>query len=102
MSGRDIIDTILIQLGWGRRSYREDAEAILAALRERYAIVELPKPLEPDDECSSVVFHAADACMTVRVRMGEIIFDTGWYRPKEARSLAAALLAAADAVEVDQ
>ena len=113
MSDQGIIDTIAEWLGevygWcqecgiGQSDNRtESAQGIAAALRERYAIVELPEPLKPDDECSSAMFHAKDACMNVRVRMGEVVVDTDWYLPKEARSLAAALLAAPAAVEADQ
>ena len=106
MSGRDIIDTILIQLGWARRSYREDAEAILAALRERYAIVELPEPHSvteaTDDENGRKEWAYPHGKVTV-FDDGEIHWGN-WssLRPQKVRQAAAALLAAADAAEADQ
>ena len=100
MSDQDIIDTILRQLGWGRRSYREDAEAIFAALQRRYAIVELPKKVGVNGADNTVwldnpyVEQDFSGCVVISDRVG--------VDAEELLPLAAALLAAAAAAEADQ
>lgn len=97
----DIIDAIAAALN-GRGNYplgsdlRPEAERVLAALRERYAIVELPKPDEGwFDQWLGGDVHldtTSEYVLQEPYNHGEII----WHTPSQARKLAAALLAATD------
>lgn len=70
-------------------------EALKAA---GYAVMELPKPSEPDDEGYTTQFYAGADCSYVRVRWSkDIVADGLWYRSAAARDLGAALIAAAEA-----
>ncbi|MCH9728401.1 MAG: hypothetical protein K0U84_01735 [Actinomycetia bacterium] len=98
----DIIDAIAAALN-GRGNYplgsdlRPEAERVLAALRERYAIVELP---EPDGTAWPIDFPRQRATGWVAITAeGVISFPRHDLAPTQARSLAAALLAAADKAE---
>ena len=84
MTDQDIIDTIAVALAGEANADLAglDAAAVLAALRSAgYAIVELPEPYPPDRGWMADLDIPDAVC---------------------ARSIAAALLAEADAVEVDQ
>lgn len=75
------------------------AEKILAALRERYAIVALPEPHSVTDNTAG---WPGDGWAVSR-NVGKVLADRPRaLDPDEARAFAAALLAAADAAERDQ
>ena len=101
MNDQDIIDTIADRLAplVGVRA-EGCAKAVLAVLRERYAIVELPEAPysvliggEPEDVYIRNDAHG-DTAITVSGAFTAYV--------DEARDIAAALLAAADAAEADQ
>lgn len=81
-------------------SVKEMSDEILAALREKYAIVELPKPDEGEwsiQDVGNVAIYDGDGTPLPAggVRLTNIGHDLICHA-NEARSLAAALLAAAD------
>jgi hypothetical protein len=77
------------------------AERALDALKAAgYAVVELPKPAEDVDKGYLAHFFAPANGNWVRLRWSkDIVVDGNWYRPDEARDVAAALLAAVEAAE---
>lgn len=106
MSDQEIIDTIAEWLQdntrYGCTSDRL-ATDFLAALRERYAIVELPKPdddteWDGQDQGWWVSYHRAHEQAVGQRRVVPHLFRDSLH-PNAARRLAAALLAAADAAE---
>lgn len=79
----------------------EHAAYIFDALKAaRIAVVELPEPDESIYDGDRFAFHNETHC-DVRVTFSNaVVYDQDWHNPSEARSLAAALLAAAEAAEV--
>lgn len=77
------------------------AQHILDELKAAgYAVVELPKPAAEVGEGYLAHFFAPANGNSVSLRWSkDIVVDGNWYRPDEARDVAAALLAAADAAE---
>lgn len=70
-------------------------DCVLAAIREHHAIVRLPEPDEGrDDWCKGTVLTSS-GLVYIDVELGQM----ERYTPSEARAVAAALLAAADAAE---
>ena len=113
MSDQDIIDTIAHVLGTPERSYWGDAEAVLAALRERYAItpyeglranrftiVALPEPSEyTDDRGRMYNTYPFVGVKGDDITVGATCEFVYHINPHEARATALALLAAADYAE---
>ena len=77
------------------------ATAVVAALRAAgYSIVALPPPAKDLWDESDVALFQAESCTPIRVHWsGQVIYGSDWLNPSEARSDAAALLAAADLAE---
>ena len=104
----DIIDTIAAELRdwWGYRRDREIevSTGILTALRERYTIVKLPtgETVPCGDLGHCVQFDAPNDIGGVSGMNGTVSDSESEWTPDEARTLAAALLAAAAAAEADQ
>ncbi|MCH9728399.1 MAG: hypothetical protein K0U84_01725 [Actinomycetia bacterium] len=113
MSDQDIIDTIAENIVGGVGDWREvDARSVLAALRERYAIVELPEPDDPEPDGDGQVYFGdydvrADPTGSRQGRQVVTGFGLGSevrrsMTPAAARHWAGLLLAAAAAAEADQ
>ena len=86
-------------LSWA--SWKAYAGVIRADLEAAgYAIVALPPPAKDLwDESDVALFHA-ESCTPIRLHWsGQVIYGSDWLNPSEARSDAAALLAAADLAE---
>ena len=89
---------------WNETRNPESAEdngcAILAALKAaRIAVVELPEPAESIHDGDRVAFPNETHCDVRVTATNAIVYDRDWINdPSEARSLAAAFLAAAEAV----
>lgn len=80
------------------------AKGILTALKTaQIAVVELPEPSSQTYDESDVALFTSESGSPIRVRWcKQVIYGSDWLTPSEARSDAAALLAAADAAEAVQ
>lgn len=73
---------------------------ILDVLADRCVLVKLPEPLVVHRDENDMFAFRNDTCCDVRVTWSrQIVYDDSWMSISEARSLAAALLAAAAAAE---
>ena len=103
MSGKaiQVIAEALLEIDrrWNETRQPESAEdngcAILDSIKAaRMAVVELPEPDESIYDGDRFAFHNETHC-DVRVTFSNaVVYDQDWHNPSEARSLAAALLAA--------